>query len=129
MLGYTARSRKFYPMPKLAVFFLSLIVIILTAAATLVFNTIGQEDVSQNEIDSAVNQTMLVYRQKKATGEDISKGPCLSDAVMPGWVADLVHNPRLPIDDLPENQCGTYLEGRAKHIVELDLEGNLVRAK
>ena len=116
-------------MPKLTLFIVSLLVIILTAIATLVFNNIGPKSLSKNEIDSAVNQAGLVYRQKKDLNTDFSSGPCLSNAVMPNWVADVVHNPRLPIDDLPANQCAAYLEGGAKHFVELDLDGNLVRAK
>jgi len=48
---------------------------------------------------------------------------------MPGWVLDLVHNPRQPIDDLPENQCNSFVEGRSKHFVELDIEGDLIKAK
>jgi hypothetical protein len=44
-------------------------------------------------------------------------------------VADVVHSPRDPIDDLPENQCQAYLEGRAKHFVEIDVNGNIIRVK
>jgi hypothetical protein len=60
---------------------------------------------------------------------DFSCGPCLSDALMPDWVLDVAHNPRQAMDDLPSNQCPSFREGRAKHFVELDLEGNLIRAK
>ncbi len=81
------------------------------------------------EGDSAINQARHAYDLKKSLGEDLSTGPCLSNDLIPGWVADLVHSPRQPIDDLPENQCNALLEGRATHYVELDLEGNLVGIK
>lgn len=130
MLGYTARNdAKLITMPKLTLLIIVLIVIILTSFATLVFRSDTQTVTPRGEIDSAVNQAKHVYRQTKLLGGDFSNGPCLSNALMPGWVADIVHSPRLPIDDLPENQCSAYLEGRAKHFVELDVDGNLIRAK
>lgn len=115
-------------MPKSTLLFVVLIVIILTAVVTLIFNNSGPRAISKSEIDTAVNQAKHVYRQRKEIGEDFSSGPCLSNALMPGWVADIAHSPRLPADDLPQNQCPAYLEGRAKHFVELDTEGNLIRA-
>lgn len=80
-------------------------------------------------LDKAVNQAKHVFSQNKKLGVDFSSGPCLTNALMPGWVADIAHNPRLAIDDLPENQCQAYKEGRASHFVELDPDGNLIRAK
>lgn len=110
-------------------FFVALFVIILTAALTLLLNNLGQKPVSKIESDTAVNQAKLLYSQKKERDEDLTNGPCLSDALMPNWVVDLVHNPRISADDLPQNQCPAYLEGRAEHFVELDLDGNLIKVK
>lgn len=116
-------------MSKLTLLILAFLVIVVTAIATLLINSSTTKTTSRNEIDQAANQAKFLYQQKKARGEDISNGPCLSNALMPGWAADLVHNPRQSIDDLSENQCPAYEEGRAQHFVELDLEGKLVRAK
>ncbi|MBI2086368.1 hypothetical protein HYT74_03440 [Candidatus Daviesbacteria bacterium] len=116
-------------MPKNTVFVIALTVIILTIFATLFLNHFVIKPASKTEIDTAINQAKLLYRQKKATNEDLSNGPCLSNALMPNWVADLVHSPRIPVDDLSENQCSGYIEGRAQHFVELDLDGNLIRTK
>ncbi len=82
-----------------------------------------------HEGDTAVNQAQHFYDLKEQTQEDLSNGPCLSNALMPGWVADIAHNPRQEVDNLPENQCSNFLEGQAQHFVELDLEGNLIRVK
>lgn len=84
---------------------------------------------SKYEIDTAVNQAQFIYRQMKAQGMDFSNGPCLSNALMQNWVLDIAHNPRIPEDDLPYNQCSAYREGSTKHFVELDIDGNLIRAK
>ena len=115
-------------MPKIIVFTLALIVILLTAYLTLVFNG-SSEIIPKRELETAINQAKYFYNQKKMRGEDFSNGPCLSNALMPGWVVDIVHQPRKAIDDLLENQCSAYVEGSAKHFVELDIDGNFVRAK
>lgn len=79
-------------------------------------------------MDEAITQSQVLYRQKKAEGEDFSSGPCLTNDLMEGWVADTVHVPRVKADDLSANECQAYLEGRAKHFVELNLkDGSLVR--
>lgn len=78
--------------------------------------------------DMAVNQALTVYRAAKVQNVDLSSGPCLSNALMEGWVLDLVHNPRQKIDHLPENQCVTSLD-KPKRVVELDLDGNVMRVK
>lgn len=80
------------------------------------------------DADRAVNQAVKVYEQKRDLGEDFTNGPCLTNDLLPGWVVDIAHYPRIPIDDLPQNQCQAYREGRAKHFVELDLNGKVIRA-
>lgn len=70
-----------------------------------------------------------LYKQKLLEETDFSRGPCLSNEIIPGWVADIAHNPRESIDDLPENQCAAYREGKARHFIELDPYGNLIRAQ
>lgn len=78
---------------------------------------------------AAIRRAMELYRQRQAEGMDLSNGPCLSEEVIPGWCVDIAHNPRQPIDDEPDNQCASFLEGRVSHFVELDPEGNLIRAR
>lgn len=104
---------------------LTLAIIVITSYFVFVSNT----GPPKSEMDTAINQAKYVYSQRKAQGMDFSSGPCLSDALMPDWVLDIAHSPRQPIDDLPSNQCPAYREGRAHHFVELDPEGNLIRAR
>lgn len=112
-------------MPKFLLFAISLGVIILTVTLVLIFGRFTPK----SEIDTAVNQANLLYNQRRLEEQDFSNGPCLSNALMPGWVLDIVHSPRQSTDDLPQNQCPAFKEGGASHFVELDPEGNLVRAK
>lgn len=114
-------------MPKNLLIILILTVILVTAYLTLAINAGLPKPITKEDMETAVNQARHLYRQEK--NRDFASGPCLSDALLPNWVVDIVHSPRLPIDDLPENQCPAYSGGRAKHVVELDLEGNLVRVK
>ncbi len=116
-------------MPKTYLVILITVTLILTAFFTLYLNNAFVKALSKTEIDVIVNQAKFLYSQNKGRGEDFSKGPCLSEVLMPDWVVDIVHSPREQIDDLPENQCLSYREGRAKHFVELDIKGNLVRVK
>ncbi|OGE32911.1 hypothetical protein A3C59_01765 [Candidatus Daviesbacteria bacterium RIFCSPHIGHO2_02_FULL_36_13] len=115
-------------MPKKFLFTITLIVIVVTAYLTLLVN-FRLSTVSKNDIDTAVNQAKHLYNLKKSRGESFENGLCLSDALLPNWVVDIVHHPRLAIDELPENQCPSLVEGRAKHFVELDIEGKLIRAQ
>lgn len=81
------------------------------------------------EIDTMVGRAQKLYRDREAIGMDFSTGPCLTNDLAKDWVADIAHNPRKDLDNLAENQCPAFLEGRATHFVELDLEGEVIRVK
>ena len=76
--------------------------------------------------DKALKNALNLYTSQKQAGVDFSNGPCLGLAA-PDWVADIAHNPRQPVDDLPENQCEDFRKGSASHFIELDPEGQLIR--
>ena len=114
-------------MTKNRLFILVLTVIIVTAYLTLFINSGSEKVAFKSESKIVLDQAKHFYLQRQQAGEDFSSGPCLSNDLMRGWVLDIVHNPRQAIDDLPQNQCPSLLEGRAKHFVELDTLGNLVR--
>lgn len=102
---------------------------VITASAIIALSQTNPAPVKKSQIDTAVNQAKLLYNSEKQRGRDFSNGPCLSNALMPGWVVDIAHNPRQEIDNLVENQCAAFVEGSAQHFVELDINGNLIRAK
>ncbi len=76
----------------------------------------------------AIRKAKEIFEQKKAEGMDFSEGPCLAEEIIPDWCVDVAHDPREPIDNLPMNQCKSYQEGRVHHFVELDPDGNVIRA-
>lgn len=84
---------------------------------------------ASSERERAIAAALKVYKEKKAEGVDFSNGPCIAQEVIPGWAVDVAHDPRQPVDDDPANQCASYREGRTQHFVELDPDGNLIRAQ
>lgn len=111
-------------------FLLVLSVVIVTALVVVRTNkTPVYKKGSSGTFDTALSGALSLYREIAAAGIDMSSGPCLTNDLMPGWVVDIVHRPREPVDDLPGNQCQAYLEGRAIHFVELDTSGNLMRIR
>ena len=75
-------------------------------------------------------KAVALVRWEEARGEgiDLSLGPCFG-LIGTDWVADVVHDPRQPVDDEPGNQCMEYQTGRVKHFVELTPNGAVVRVK
>ena len=86
---------------------------------------------SQSDRDRAVDEAQVAYRQFVDTGQGLSLGPCVSESLpgLPDWVVDIAHDPRIAVDDAPENQCGRYRSGQAHHFVELRPDGQLIRAQ
>lgn len=116
-------------MPKTFKLFVLSLIIIIFAAVSILFLNYSENKPSKSEADTAINQAKMLYQDKIKRGEDISTGPCLSNALIPNWVVDIAHSPRQSLDDLAENQCAAFLEGSARHFVELDTNGNLIRAQ
>ncbi|MDI3298755.1 MAG: hypothetical protein QJR08_06265 [Bacillota bacterium] len=77
----------------------------------------------------AIRAAEELFRAKLAEGVDMSNGPCLAQEVVPDWAVDVAHDPRQPVDDLPQNQCASYRQGHVHHFVELDPQGRLIRAE
>lgn len=96
------------------------------AAVTVALSACGGP--SEEERDRAVAAAEKAYASARARGVDFADGPCLG-IVQEGWVADVAHDPRQPIDDRPENQCEAYRAGKADHFVELDPAGNVIRVE
>ncbi|MEK7511778.1 MAG: hypothetical protein AAB575_02060 [Patescibacteria group bacterium] len=70
-----------------------------------------------------------IYARKVEQGLDLTNGPCLSDELDGDWVLDIAHDPREAVDELLENECPAYRDGRAEHFIELDEEGKVIKLK
>lgn len=85
-------------------------------------NTPQEVKEQQDLIQKALN----LYNEAKSKGTDFSPGPCLGQ-IATDWVVDIAYNPRQPVDNLPQNQCQDYLQGKAHHFIELDPFGNITK--
>jgi hypothetical protein len=88
-----------------------------------------RDSASGEDRRAAITAALDVYAQQKQSGVDFSNGPCLADEVIDDWSADIAHDPREEIDNLPENQCQAYRDGHTHHFVELTPAGELIRAR
>ncbi len=83
-----------------------------------------------DEIKEIINDCIALCEEARAN-MNLSHGPCLSDNnpkwKHEGWVCDVAHSPRLPVDNLPENQCREYREGKASHFVEVNEQCEYIR--
>jgi uncharacterized iron-regulated membrane protein len=92
------------------------------------------EKVEKTDEEQAIEAAKEIFVQKKKEGLNMSSGPCISEKLeldpplSEWWVADVAHSPRIAEDNKPENQCQSWGEGKAKHFVELDLNGDLIKA-
>jgi hypothetical protein len=96
---------------------------------TLGLASCGQDKATDAEKDRAIAAAKSAWQQAQANGTDLSSGPCIAEEAISDWSVDIAHDPRQKVDDQPENQCQSYRHGKTHHFVELDPEGNLIRAK
>jgi len=112
-------------------------IIVAILAAILVFGggylaimgTFKESPKTENQTTSVPRtpseKCQVLCRQWLARGDDLSDGPCLSNAIEPGWVCDVTHKPRQPVDDVTANTCSAYGKN-AQHFVEVDPECNFI---
>jgi hypothetical protein len=83
-----------------------------------------------DEKDKAIERCIIACKQAMIAGKDLSNGPCLLNPIpeLKDWVCDVAHWPRQPVDNLAENQCSYFREGKARHFVEVDISCNFIRA-
>jgi hypothetical protein len=104
---------------------------VLAAPAAFLIAGCGSSSSTSADRTQAVTAAKHAYAAAKREGEDLARGPCIAER-LPGlsdWVADIAHDPRRPVDDVPRNQCARFRAGDAHHFVELTPAGQLIRAE
>ena len=92
-----------------------------------IFLTACTKKTNYNDTYNEVDVVQKCIKLCQETGVALTTSPCLSDELAPDWVCDVVHSPRQEIDNLPENQCSAFIEGKAKHFVEVTPNCELIR--
>ena len=90
----------------------------------------GQQNLApQAALETCVNS--CIHTLEAGDSASLQSGHCLLDPinVQPEWVCDIAHSPRLPEDNLPDNQCSFYRSGNSTHFIELSPECVLIRAE
>ncbi len=67
----------------------------------------------------------LELHQKEKESDKVLSSQCLG--TVNRYAVDLVHNPRSQEDNLLQNQCKDFYEGRVSKFIELDANGNIIR--
>ncbi|MFZ5392538.1 MAG: hypothetical protein ACOZAR_05140 [Patescibacteria group bacterium] len=77
-----------------------------------------------------LNEARSFFFEKKAaySAADWVQGPCLGK-MNDEWVVDVVHNPRLPLDNDQANQCPDYYNKIVAHYILIDMDGKVVEMK
>lgn len=104
-----------------------LIVSLLAAGCSLKPRENKNQPLTDKEI--AIQKAKELFEEKQKEGIALIEGPCLTNEIIPDWVVDIAHKPHQAVDDLPENQCSAFVNGIARHFVELDVSGKLIRAQ
>jgi len=79
--------------------------------------------------EDATKKCIYLCQQEKAKGTNLDTSPCIGNPIdgFNDWVCDIAHAPRQAIDNMPENQCSAFREGKAKSFVELDPECKVIK--
>jgi len=100
------------------------IVTLLVITALLSYIYLWNLDAKKTEVtQSCANLCKTQLNESKS----LANGPCLTNEIAPGWVCDVAHNPRQDVDNLAENQCNAFINGSARHFVEVNESCELLR--
>jgi len=96
------------------------IIFLLTILALLIITVSGckqsvlkTEEIKELCINECLKQKDLI---------NLSSQCLLNPIPETNWVCDIAHNPRTEEDNIPDNQCSSYREGKAKHFIEVTPE-------
>ncbi|MBM3303918.1 MAG: hypothetical protein FJY76_02385 [Candidatus Aenigmarchaeota archaeon] len=106
---------------------MKLILWALLTAAIVVISGCVASNTNVPGLTDAVSRCQQKCLDLVTTRADLSKGPCLDNNITAGWVCDMAHDPRRPVDDDPSNQCPAF-GTTARHFVEVNENCRIIRA-
>jgi hypothetical protein len=113
-------------MKKMLFILVLLVIIVFVSGCTQTQDNVGSLK------DQAISKCKSLCEEKLSADTDLSNGPCLSDNNpdwnVLDWVCDVAHDPREAVDNLAENQCQDFRNGRSNHFVEVDPNCDFIKA-
>lgn len=109
---------------KTPVFIVTVIVLIVLIAFVFYFGDMRSFRESLDEHEEAVACAYALHAGIVRAAV-VLDSQCLG--ICGAYAVDLVHVPRSASDDLPENQCREYREGKVAGLIELDATGTIVQ--
>lgn len=106
------------------------IIIVVAAIAGIVYIFVVPKGPPVLDADRARFACVFLCQAALNEGRNLDNGPCLSSGTawdIEDWVCDVAHDPRLSVDNRPENQCPEFGVS-ASHFVEVDPECGFIRA-
>lgn len=74
-------------------------------------------------------KALLAGKRRTMKPGELDGGPCLAEELIPGWSADVAHDPRAAADDDPRNMCRSFGAGDTRHLVELAPNGDFIQVR
>lgn len=106
------------------IIFIAIVAVILFISAALLV----LPDIFQNTDKPFVDSCIAACENYLKTGNTLDVGPCLMNPIpKTEWVCDVAHSPRMPIDNIAENQCSAFNVGTASHFIEVTPDCKFIR--
>jgi hypothetical protein len=77
--------------------------------------------------ETAIENCLELCLRQKQKNISLENGPCLSEEIITDWVCDVAHNPRIDLDNKPENQCSSFRDKKTHHFVEADVNCQFIK--
>jgi len=107
------------------------LLLLLMTASLIISGCVQQGDQTTQSVSEQAKQK-CIETCMMINWDLTNRSPCLSDNNtawnISDWVCDVAHSPRQPVDNLPENQCSAFREGKARHFVEVGPDCKIIRA-
>ena len=112
-------------MKRIYMIILLIFILFITGCGKAEYNT-SSEIKNENTLTDICIQAC---KDALSQGKNLDNGPCLLNPIKdnPKWVCDIAHNPRTSIDNIQENQCSSFREGKVNRFIEVTPDCKSIR--
>jgi len=106
-----------------------LVIIFILALVLPVRPNTYMQDINKSPETLAKDTCVSLCKANGKTLKNLDSGPCLSDLFnfdSNEYVCDIVNNPKIDVDNLPENQCKELIDGDKNKLIEVNTKCEFV---